>query len=89
MPNVCLHPFTTTQVSDEEKFRRESEAMAAIKAAAGDSDVGREIEALWNEYEKGESPEAKGVKVPLTILLSSPGCIYGQVQRPTNLSYPK
>jgi putative hydrolase of HD superfamily len=59
----CLTILVALQVSDEEKFRRESEAMAAIRSATGDSEVGREIERLWKEYEAGETPEAKGVKV--------------------------
>ena len=59
----CLTMLAALQVSDEEKFRRESEAMAAIRSATGDSEVGREIERLWKEYEAGETPEAKGVKV--------------------------
>uniref|UniRef100_A0A7S0W8B4 5'-deoxynucleotidase n=1 Tax=Hemiselmis tepida TaxID=464990 RepID=A0A7S0W8B4_9CRYP len=49
-------------ISDEEKERRERDAMGAIRQAAGDSPVGREIQGLWEEYEAGQSPEARAVK---------------------------
>ena len=47
-------------VSDEEKREREGEAMRALTAACGG--VGDEVRALWEEYEAGETREAKLVK---------------------------
>ena len=47
-------------VSDEEKREREGEAMRALTAACGG--VGDEVRALWEEYEAGETKEAKLVK---------------------------
>lgn len=46
-------------VSEEEKHRREKEAMATIRdeTLAGNP-VGRELYDLWTEYEAGESPAA-------------------------------
>jgi|TARA_B100000683_G_scaffold252409_1_gene269273 putative hydrolase of HD superfamily len=47
-------------VSDEEKREREGKAMRALTAACGA--VGDEVRALWEEYEAGETKEAKLVK---------------------------
>ncbi len=49
-------------VTDDEKFQMESAAMAELKATLGDCMAADEIEALWLEYEKGETNEAKMVK---------------------------
>eukprot|EP00960_Hanusia_phi_P011049 324320-Hanusia_phi.AAC.2 len=46
-------------VSDQEKFKLESEAMSKIKSLVPGSRIGEEIVELWNEYEAGESTEAK------------------------------
>ncbi|EKX45106.1 hypothetical protein GUITHDRAFT_109150 [Guillardia theta CCMP2712] len=49
-------------VSDQEKFKLESEAMSKIKSLVPGSRIGEEIVELWNEYEAGETKEAKVVK---------------------------
>eukprot|EP00741_Cyanophora_paradoxa_P009575 tig00001532_g9274.t1 len=49
-------------VSKEEKNRLEREAMQKIKETVGDEAIGSELAALWQEYEDGETPEAKVVK---------------------------
>lgn len=43
-------------VSKEEKYRRERDAFLAVTAGLPDAD---ELLALWEEFEAGESPEAK------------------------------
>jgi putative hydrolase of HD superfamily len=47
-------------VSDEEKRERESNAMGALTSSCGA--VGDEVRALWEEYESGETREARLVK---------------------------
>ena len=49
-------------VSDGEKYRMESEAMDTITTMLGDNAASRNIRALWDEYERGETKEAKLVK---------------------------
>ena len=49
-------------VSDGEKYRMESEAMDTITSMLGDNAASRNIRALWDEYERGETKEAKLVK---------------------------
>jgi len=49
-------------VSDGEKYRMESEAMDTITSMLGDNVASRNIRALWDEYERGETKEAKLVK---------------------------
>lgn len=49
-------------VSDAEKFALESAALGQLKATLGDCMAAEEMEALWHEYEKGETQEAKLVK---------------------------
>ena len=60
-------------VPKEEKARREAEAMAEMRRmlegsgssngeGSGEVTIGAEVEALFEEYEKGESPEAQLVK---------------------------
>ncbi len=49
-------------VSDAEKFEMEAAALAQLKATLGDCMAAEEMEALWYEYEKGETEEAKLVK---------------------------
>eukprot|EP00887_Chlorella_sp_A99_P001459 scaffold8.g1459.t1 len=41
-------------ISDEDKYQLEAEAVARLKSV-----LGGELEALWHEYEQGESEEAK------------------------------
>jgi putative hydrolase of HD superfamily len=48
-------------ISDEEKHRREQEAMDHIKGIVGD-EVGQEFYDLWQEYEDQTTREAKFVK---------------------------
>lgn len=49
-------------VSDAEKYQMESEAMDRISSILGDCPAAKSIRALWEEYEKGETKEAKLVK---------------------------
>lgn len=49
-------------VSDEEKHRREAEALESIKEMLGGGAAAAEVAALWNEYEAGETKEANLVK---------------------------
>ena len=50
-------------VSKEEKAKMESDAMAKIRSTLGDALGGEEVEALWHEYEDGQTDEAKLLKV--------------------------
>ncbi|PRW56098.1 HD domain-containing 2-like [Chlorella sorokiniana] len=53
----------TCGVSDADKFQLEAAAVQRIKAMLGGACLaGEEIEALWHEYEQGQSPEARLVK---------------------------
>lgn len=53
-------------ITDDEKHKREARAMSEIKAMLGDTPIGKELVALWKEYEGANSPnataEAKFVK---------------------------
>lgn len=49
-------------VTDDAKFQMESAAMAELKSTLGDCMAADELEALWLEYEKAETNEAKLVK---------------------------
>uniref|UniRef100_A0A7S3BT24 5'-deoxynucleotidase n=1 Tax=Prasinoderma singulare TaxID=676789 RepID=A0A7S3BT24_9VIRI len=49
-------------VSDEEKHRREAEAMAQIASLLGGGAAAEEVSLLWHEYEQGQTAEAKLVK---------------------------
>lgn len=50
-------------ISDEDKYQLEAEAVARLKSVLGGTSLaGGELEALWHEYEQGESEEAKLVK---------------------------
>jgi 5'-deoxynucleotidase YfbR-like HD superfamily hydrolase len=49
-------------VDGADKHAQEAAAVVALKAMLGGSLAGEEIEALWWEYERGESEEAKLVK---------------------------
>ena len=50
-------------VSKEEKAKMESDAIAKIREMLGDALGGAEVEALWHEYEDGQTDEAKLLKV--------------------------
>ena len=52
----------TCGVSAADKFEMESAAMAQLKAVLGDCMAADEMEALWREYEQGETEEAKLIK---------------------------
>lgn len=52
----------TCGVSDQDKHAMESKAMDDIGALLGECNASSTIRALWEEYEAGESPEAKLVK---------------------------
>ncbi|XP_071951348.1 5'-deoxynucleotidase HDDC2-like [Antedon mediterranea] len=54
-----ITPFDN--VSKDEKYRREQEAMQELTELAG-PEVGQEIYTLWKEYEQQSTPEAKWVK---------------------------
>jgi putative hydrolase of HD superfamily len=52
----------TCGVSDEEKREMESKAMDSLEEMLGECMAGKSMRALWEEYEAGESEEAKLVK---------------------------
>ena len=49
-------------VSEEEKFRREKEAMVRLTGLVPNASVAEEMMGLWEEYARRESAEAKAVK---------------------------
>mmetsp|Transcript_53947 Transcript_53947/g.127485 ORF Transcript_53947/g.127485 Transcript_53947/m.127485 type:complete len:207 (-) Transcript_53947:211-831(-) len=49
-------------VTKEEKSKLEADAMARIRSSVGESAVGEEIVSLWEEYEAGETAEARLMK---------------------------
>jgi putative hydrolase of HD superfamily len=49
-------------VTKEEKAKLEADAMAKIRSMLGDALGGAEVEALWHEYEEGQTEEAKLLK---------------------------
>ncbi|KAG0163749.1 HD domain-containing protein 2 [Apophysomyces sp. BC1034] len=49
-------------VSKEDKFTMEKNAMDGFSKLLGNTDVAREIQELWQEYEDAKSPEALLVK---------------------------
>lgn len=52
----------TCGVTDEEKYAMEESALNELRLVLGDCLASIEIEALWKEYEAGETDEAKLVK---------------------------
>lgn len=50
-------------VTKEEKAKMESDAMGKIRNVLGNALGGAEVEALWHEYEDGQTDEAKLLKV--------------------------
>jgi len=53
----------TCGVSDEDKFNLESQGITKLKEMIGSNTLaGDDIESLWNEYERGKTPEASLVK---------------------------
>eukprot|EP00899_Mesostigma_viride_P011699 jgi/Mesvir1/2052/Mv02314-RA.1 len=49
-------------ISDEEKYKREADAIDAIRDMLGGGLTGSHIKSLWQEYETGTTPEARMVK---------------------------
>mmetsp|Transcript_57156 Transcript_57156/g.134117 ORF Transcript_57156/g.134117 Transcript_57156/m.134117 type:complete len:217 (-) Transcript_57156:140-790(-) len=49
-------------VTKEEKSKLEADAMARIRSSVGESAVGEEIVSLWEEYEAGETAEARTMR---------------------------
>lgn len=49
-------------ITDDEKYKMESAALAELKKTLGDCMAADDLEALWLEYEQGETNEAQLVK---------------------------